>query len=322
MEPILEPSLQRFCLFPIQYPATFELYLKQVASFWTVNEVDLATDKVDFGKLTQNQRQFVLHVLAFFASSDGIVNENLVANFADEVQVPEIRQFYGFQIGMETIHAHMYGLMIDTYVQDVDERKALFGAIESVPSVKAKANWAMSWFDREKRSFAERLIAFACVEGIFFSASFCAIFFFKKLGLMPGLTFSNELISRDEGLHRDFACHVYGLLHHPLAQERIHEIVRSAVECEKMYVRDALRGDLIGMNATLMQQYVEFVADHLVTTLGYDPVFAVSNPFDWMQLISVKGKSNFFEKRESEYQIANVMQNSTNAKVFEMDGDF
>jgi ribonucleoside-diphosphate reductase beta chain len=322
MEPILTPSVHRFCLFPIKYPKTFELYLQQVASFWTVGEIDLATDKIDFGKLSTDQREFILHVLAFFASSDGIVNENLVANFADEVQIPEIRQFYGFQIGMETIHAHMYALMIDTYVQEPEERQRLFHAVETVPSVKAKAEWAMRWFDREKCSFAERLIAFACVEGVFFSASFCAIFFFKKQGLMPGLTFSNELIARDEGLHRDFACHVYGLLENPLPEERIHEIVRSAVECEKMYVRDALRGELIGMNSTLMQQYVEFVADHLVATLGYAPVFGVENPFVWMQLISIKGKSNFFEKRESEYQKANVMQDSATAGIFALDGDF
>ena len=237
-------------------------------------------------------------VLAFFASSDGIVNENLVANFADEVQIPEIRQFYGFQIGMETIHAHMYALMIDTYVQEPEERQRLFHAVETVPSVKAKAEWAMRWFDREKCSFAERLIAFACVEGVFFSASFCAIFFFKKQGLMPGLTFSNELIARDEGLHRDFACHVYGLLENPLPEERIHEIVRSAVECEKMYVRDALRGELIGMNSTLMQQYVEFVADHLVATLGYAPCLASKTPLSGCSS-SRSGQVQLFEKRRS-----------------------
>lgn len=324
MEPILAESRERFCLFPIKHEDTFEMYLQQVASFWTVSEVDLGQDKKDYVALTQGERDFIGNVLAFFANSDGIVNENLAKNFADEVQVPEIRQFYEFQIGIETIHKHMYGLMIDTFEQLPARREHFFKAIDTVSSVKAKAEWALKWTDKANASFAERLVAFACVEGIFFSASFCAIFYLKKRGLMPGLTFSNELISRDEGLHRDFAVHVYNkFLKFPLEESKVHEIVRSSVDCEVLFVHEALGVDLIGMNASLMQQYVEFVADHLVLSLGYAPIYEAKNPFEWMELISLEGKTNFFEKRVGEYQKSGVM---TSANVvshaFSVDADF
>lgn len=324
VEPILRPSSNRFKLFPIQHEGTFELYLKQVASFWTVSEVDLGQDKKDFASMTQEERDFIGNVLAFFAQSDGVVNENLAKNFSDEVQVPEIRQFYEFQIGIETIHKHMYGLMIDTFETLPVRRNHLFNAIDTVPSVKAKAEWAMRWTERDRASFVERLVAFACVEGIFFSASFCAIYYLKKRGLMPGLTFSNELIARDEALHRDFACHVYtSFVEKPLSQARVHDIVKSAVDCEGSFVREALRVDLIGMNAKLMQQYVEFVADHLLMTLGYEKLFRVENPFTWMELISLEGKTNFFEKRVGEYQKSGVMDSTQPVDVtFSTDADF
>lgn len=321
-EPILQESMDRFCLFPITDSASFDFYLQSVASFWTVSEVDLTQDQVDYGTLSEEEKEFISKVLAFFAASDGIVNENLAANFAQEVTVPEIRQFYGFQIGMETIHAHMYGLMIQTFEQDAAKRTALFRAVQEVPSIHAKAKWALRW-TTNKTPFAQRLVAFACVEGIFFSASFCAIYFFKKRGKMPGLTFSNELISRDEGLHRDFACHVYSMLRHRLDQSVVHEIIRSAVDCESGFVRDALRVDLIGMNAKMMQTYVEFVADHLLCALSYDKLYNVDNPFEWMDLISLSGKTNFFEKRVGEYQKAGVMQSAGQvSRAFVTDEDF
>ena len=321
-EPLLGEGLHRFSLFPIKHPETFEFYLKHVASFWTVNEVDLTQDMVDFKTLSEGEQTFICTVLAFFASADGIVNENLATNFATEVTMPEARQFYGFQIGIETIHAHMYGLMIDMLVQDQTERMRLFNAVERVPSVNQKANWALRWIGIDK-PFSQRVVAFACVEGIFFSASFCAIYFFKKRGKMPGLTFSNELIARDEGLHRDFACHMYTFIENRLPEATIHEIVKSAVDCEQQFVNDALRIDLIGMNAKLMMQYVEFVADHLVVTLGYNPIYGSSNPFEFMELIALPGKTNFFEKRVGEYQKAGVMQSGgVVQREFTTDADF
>ncbi len=322
VEPILDTTMNRFCLFPIMYHETFELYLKQVASIWTVSEVDLVQDRIDYENLTEGERRFISMVLAFFAASDGIVNENLALNFSTEVQVPEMRQFYGFQIGMETIHAHMYGLMIETFETDTEKRNALFNAINEVPCVKCKAEWALKWTTRDS-SFAERLVAFACVEGVFFSASFCAIYFFKKRGKMPGLTFSNELIARDEGLHRDFACHVYSHLVRRLPQGRVHEIIESAVDCENMYVDQALKVDLIGMNSSLMKQYVMFVADHLLVSLGYSKRYEVVNPFEWMDMISLQGKTNFFEKRVGEYQKAGVMSSQRSTLYnFELNDDF
>ena len=322
MEPILTESTERFCLFPIspKYARAFQMYLEQVACFWTVNEVDLGQDITDYESLTENEKNFILMILAFFANSDGIVNENLACRFSNEVKIPEIRQFYQFQIGMESIHGHMYALMIDTFERDSAKKNQLFRAIDTIPCVQKKAEWALRWIESTD-SFAKRLVAFACVEGIFFSASFAAIYYFKKRGKMPGLTFSNELISRDEGMHRDFACYVYSLLDHKLDQNVVHEIIRSAVECEKMFVEDSLRVDLIGMNSKSMLQYVEFVADHLAGSLGYEKLFNSANPFEWMQLISLPGKTNFFEKRVGEYQKAGVLQQST-SRVFDVDADF
>lgn len=322
-EPLLMASSDRFVLFPLKYPETFDLYLQQVASFWTVGEVDLAQDRADFEKLTESEQEFICMVLAFFAASDGIVNENLAARFSTEVQIPEVRQFYEFQIGIETIHKHMYSLMIDKLVTDEAKRHSLFKAIDKVPAVKIKADWALRWL-KDDSSFAERLVAFACVEGIFFSASFCAIYYLKKRGVMPGLTFSNELISRDEGMHADFACHVYTkFIQYPLDEAKIHAIVESAVESELAFVKDALQVDLIGMNERLMIQYVRFVADRLILSLGYKKIYNVENPFDWMDLISLSGKTNFFEKRVGEYQKAGVMDSVHGAsKSFELTDDF
>ena len=322
-EPLLRPSSNRFVLFPLKYAETFDLYLQQVASFWTVGEVDLAQDNIDFQKLSESEREFICMVLAFFASSDGIVNENLASRFSAEVQIPEVRQFYEFQIGIETIHKHMYGLMIEKLVTDETRRDLLFRAIDEVPAVKVKADWALKWL-KDDSPFAERLVAFACVEGIFFSASFCAIYYLKKRGIMPGLTFSNELISRDEGMHADFACHVYTkFLRYPLHESKVHAIVASAVDSELTFVKDALRVDLIGMNERLMVQYVRFVSDRLLLSLGYNKIYNVANPFDWMDLISLSGKTNFFEKRVGEYQKAGVMDSAHGvAKTFGLTDDF
>jgi ribonucleotide reductase beta subunit family protein with ferritin-like domain len=321
-EPILIENKHRFVLFPIQHPKVWEFYKKAEASFWTVEEVDLSQDINEWKKLTDNERHFVKHVLAFFAASDGIINENLAQRFMGEIQLPEARAFYGFQIAIENIHSEMYSTLIETYINDAKEKTRLFNAIDTVPAVQKKANWAIKWMDSKATTFAERLVAFAAVEGIFFSGSFCAIFWLKKRGLMAGLTFSNELISRDEGLHCDFACHLYNLLKFTkLEQARIYEIVGDAVEIENEFVVDALPVNLIGMNAKLMTQYIEFVADRLLVSLGYSKKYNVTNPFDWMELISLTGKSNFFERRVGEYAKANVMS-PTEEKKFCLDADF
>jgi len=305
-EPILKENKQRFVLFPIKYDKIWEMYKQAEASFWTAEEIDLAPDMTDWqDKLNDNERHFIKHVLAFFAASDGIVNENLVLNFMREVQIPEARCFYGFQVAIENIHAETYSLLIDTYIKDVRERTYLFNALETLPCVKKKADWALRWID-ESPSFAHRLIAFAAVEGIFFSGSFCAIFWLKKRGLMPGLTFSNELISRDEGLHCDFACLLYSMLQEKLAPAEVQQIIQDAVEFEKEFVSEALPVSLIGMNAKLMCQYIEFVADRLLQELGVPKVYHTTNPFPFMELISLSGKTNFFEKRVGEYQKPNV----------------
>jgi ribonucleoside-diphosphate reductase beta chain len=313
----------RYTLFPIKYPEIFEFYKRHVASFWTAEEIDLAADWDHWrNRLTDGERYFISHVLAFFAASDGIVLENLAERFMRDVEIPEARCFYGFQIAMENIHSETYSLLIDAYVKEPAERSHLFRAMETMPCVRRKAYWAIRWIGSEA-SFQERLVAFAAVEGIFFSGSFCAIFWLKKRGLMPGLTFSNELISRDEGLHCDFACHLYGMLplEERLPQERIHGMIRDAVACEKEFVCDALPVSLIGMNQELMSAYIEFVADRLVTELGYDRIWNTANPFDWMELISLQGKTNFFEKRVGEYQKANVTTNATD-NVFALDVEF
>ena len=305
-EPILRENPNRFVIFPIQYPRVWEYYKKAEASFWTAEEVDLAHDLNDWAKLTEDEQFFIKHVLAFFAASDGIVNENLVERFCADVQIPEARSFYGFQIAMENIHSETYSLLIDTYVKDKAEKMHLFNALETVPCVRKKADWAMRWI-AESRRFAERLVAFAVVEGIFFSGSFCAIFWLKKRGLMPGLTFSNELISRDEGMHCDFACLLYSMLEKKLTDAELHAIVGEAVVHEKEFVCDALPVSLIGMNQGLMAQYIEFCADRLLVALDAPKLYNATNPFDWMELISLQGKTNFFERRVSEYQKAGVM---------------
>ena len=318
-EPILEENKDRFVLFPIQKDDIWAFYKKAEASFWTAEEIDLAPDLVDWeNKLNDNERHFIKHVLAFFAASDGIVNENLAENFVAEVQYTEAKFFYGFQIAMENIHSETYSLLIDTYIKDKAEKTKLFNAIETMDCVKKKADWALRWID--EGNFAERLIAFAAVEGIFFSGSFCSIFWLKKRGLMPGLSFSNELISRDEGLHCDFACLLYNNhLNNKLPKEQIQEIILDAVKIEKEFILEALPVRLIGMNSEQMSQYIEFVADRLLNELGCEKVFNVSNPFDFMDMISIQGKTNFFEKRVGEYQKAGVLGGD---QTFNLDEDF
>ena len=319
MEVLLEENKERFVLLPIKYPKIWEMYKKAEQSFWTAEEVDLHADLKDWERLKEGEKHFIKHVLAFFAASDGIVNENLAVNFMREIQIPEARCFYGFQIMMENIHSEMYSLLIDTYIKDPADKRYLFNAIETVPCVKKKADWALRYINNG--SFAERLVAFAAVEGIFFSGSFCSIFWLKKRGLMPGLSTSNEFISRDEGMHCDFACLLYGMLENKLSKEKIYDIFKDAVKNEHEFVTDALPVSLIGMNAKLMCQYIEFVADRLLEALGYPKLYNSTNPFDFMEMISLQGKTNFFEKRVSEYKKASVGQQQTD-NVFKMDEDF
>jgi ribonucleoside-diphosphate reductase beta chain len=319
MEPLLAENPNRFVLFPIQNPEVWDFYKKAEASFWTAEEIDLSQDQKDWNGLTDNERHFIKHVLAFFAASDGIVNENLAINFMQEVQMPEARCFYGFQIMMENIHSETYSLLIDTYIKDPKEKDYLFNALETVPAVQRKGQWALKWINSE--NFAERLIAFAAVEGIFFSGSFCSIFWLKKRGLMPGLTFSNELISRDEGLHCDFACLLYSYLENKLPEARVQDIIRDAVTIEQEFVTEALPVSLIGMNSRTMSQYIEFVADRLLVSLGCGKIYNSTNPFDFMEMISVQGKTNFFEKRVAEYQKAGVMTERAD-NAFSLDEDF
>jgi len=318
-EVLTAENKERFVLFPIKYPKIWEMYKKSEQSFWTAEEVDLHADQKDWDRLKDDERHFIKHVLAFFAASDGIVNENLATNFMNEVQLPEARCFYGFQIMMENIHSEMYSLLIDSYIKDSAEKTRLFNAMETVPCVKKKAEWALKWISNG--SFAERLVAFAAVEGIFFSGSFCSIFWLKKRGLMPGLCTSNEFISRDEGMHCDFACLLYGMLNEKLSKARVLEIMTDAVKNEHEFVTDALPVSLIGMNAKMMCQYIEFVADRLLMSLGYDKHYNSSNPFDFMEMISLQGKTNFFEKRVSEYKKASVGQQQEE-NVFKLDEDF
>lgn len=321
MEPILAENKSRFVLFPIKHPEVWQMYKKAEASFWTAEEIDLSPDLADWeNKLNDDERHFIKHVLAFFAASDGIVNENLAEQFLKEVQIAEARCFYGFQVAMENVHAETYSLLIDTYIKDPVEKDRLFNALEHVPAVQKKAKWALDWIN-EEAPFAERLIAFAAVEGIFFSGSFCSIFWLKKRGLMPGLTFSNELISRDEGLHCDFACLLYSMLENKLDVDRVKLIITDAVAIEKEFIMEALPVSLIGMNAKLMSEYIEFVADRLLVALGIPKIYGTSNPFPWMELISLQGKTNFFEKRVGEYQKAGVMAEKSTHK-FSLDEDF
>ena len=321
-EPILAENKDRFVIFPIKHNDIWEYYKKSEASFWTAEEIDLSNDLSDWdNKLNDNERHFVKHVLAFFAASDGIVNENLAINFLNEVQYPEARFFYGFQVMMENIHSETYSLLIDTYIKDPIEKDKLLHAVETVPCVGKKAEWALKWISNG--SFAERLIAFAAVEGIFFSGSFCSIFWLKKRGLMPGLSFSNELISRDEGLHCDFACLLYAdHIKNKLPKEQVTKIITDAVIIEKEFVSDAIPVRLIGMNSDLMCQYIEFCADRLLLALGCDKFYNAANPFDFMEMISLQGKTNFFEKRVAEYQKSGVMNNKEENNVFNLDEDF
>ena len=321
-EPLLTENKDRFVLFPIKHNNIWQMYKQAEASFWTAEEIDLASDLTDWEtKLNADEKHFIKHVLAFFAASDGIVNENLAINFLNEVQYPEARCFYGFQIMMENIHSETYSLLIDTYIKDPIEKDSLLHAIDTVPCVKKKAEWALRWISNG--TFAERLIAFAAVEGIFFSGSFCSIFWLKKRGLMPGLSFSNELISRDEGLHCDFACMLYNELINKLPTEKVIDVITNAVTIEKEFVSDAIPVKLIGMNADMMCQYIEFCADRLLVSLGCPKYYNASNPFPFMEMISLQGKTNFFEKRVAEYQKAGVMnKNNEQNNVFKLDEDF
>lgn len=305
MENILLPDPKRYVIFPINHGEIWKMYKKAVRSFWTTEEIDLQTDLSDWeNKLKKDEKFFISNILAFFAASDGIVNENLVNRFMSEVQYPEARCFYGFQIAMENIHSETYSLLIDTYIKDSQEKNKLFNAIETIPCVKRKADWALKWIDSNE-SFAQRLLAFAIVEGIFFSGAFCSIFWLKKRGLMPGLTFSNELISRDEGMHTDFACLLFKQLSQKPTDTLVTSIFTEAVDIEKEFITSSIPVDLIGMNSKLMIQYIEFVSDRLLNTLGYKKIYNSENPFDWMELISLEGKTNFFEKRVGEYKRPN-----------------
>ncbi|KAI9788279.1 MAG: Ribonucleotide-diphosphate reductase (RNR), small subunit [Candelina submexicana] len=307
-EPLLQENPHRFVLFPIKYHEVWQMYKKAEASFWTAEEVDLSKDQHDWqNRLNDDERYFVSHVLAFFAASDGIVNENLVERFSGEVQIPEARCFYGFQIMMENIHSEMYSLLIDTYIKEQKQRTYLFNAIDNIPCIRKKADWAIKWIQDKNSTFAQRLVAFAAVEGIFFSGSFASIFWLKKRGLMPGLTFSNELISRDEGLHTDFACLLFSHLKHRPSKQAVQDVITEAVVIEQEFLTDALPCALLGMNATLMKQYIEFVADRLLVALGNQKYYNATNPFDFMESISLAGKTNFFEKRVGDYQKAGVM---------------
>ena len=319
-EPLLKENPNRFVLFPIEYPEIWHMYQKSLGLFWTANEIDLGKDLVDWPKLKPDEQHFIKNVLAFFAGSDGIVLENLGVRFMNEVQIPEAKCFYGFQIAMENIHSETYSLLIDTYVKDSEEKNRLLNAIETIPSVEKKAKWALKWIGDDSQ-FAKRLVAFAAVEGIFFSGSFCAIFWLKKRGLMPGLTSSNELISRDEGLHTDFAVLLYKMLNKKLSYDIIKEIITEAVEIEKEFIVDSIPCRLIGMNSDLMCEYIEFVADRLVVQLGYEKIYGSKNPFSFMEMISMEGKTNFFEKRVMEYSKAGVGVEKEKMS-FTMDADF
>ena len=320
-EPLLSEEENRYVIFPIRNDEIWRMYKKAEANFWTTEELDLSKDLKDFNdKLNDNEKYFIENVLAFFAASDGIVNENLVERFCNEVKVLEAKFFYGFQIAMENIHSETYSLLIDTYVKDINKKNKLLNAIEEIPSVKKKAEWALKWISDKNSSFGTRIIAFAAVEGIFFSGSFCSIFWLKKRGLMPGLCHSNELISRDEGLHTEFAVLMYSMLQDKPDKEVVLEIIKEAVELEKEFITESLPCDLIGMNKNLMKQYIEYVSDRLLLMLGLEKIYNVTNPFDWMELISVQGKTNFFEKRVGEY--ANIVNSDNKDNVFSLDADF
>ena len=318
-EPLLTPDDNRFVMFPIQDNTIWEMYKKQVDCFWRAEEVDLSKDITHWQTLHKDEKHFIKMILAFFAASDGIVLENLGLRFMNEVQLSEARAFYGFQIAMENIHSQMYSQLIDTYIEDREEKNNVFHALENFDCIKKKADWAKKWIHDNRSTFATRLVAFACVEGIFFSGAFCSIFWLKKRGLKPGLTFSNELISRDEALHTEFAVHLYSKLQKKINKTRIIDIIKEAVEIEKEFIIEALPCRLIGMNSNLMSQYIEFIADRLSLQLGYDKIYNSTNPFEFMELISVESKTNFFEKRVSEYALADKTKTDN---VFDLNEDF
>lgn len=317
IEPLLSTDDNRFVMFPIKDQSIWEMYKKSMDCFWRSEEIDLSKDKLSWEKLDKNERYFISMILAFFAASDGIVIENLGMRFMSEVQLSEARAFYGFQIMMENIHSEVYSLLIDTYINDEIEKNKLFSAIDNFPCIKKKADWALKWINDKRSSFATRLVAFACVEGIFFSGAFCSIFWLKKRGLMPGLCFSNELISRDEALHTEFAVLLYNRLNKKMKKDKLVEIIKEAVEIEKEFIISALPCRLIGMNSDTMNTYIEFIADRLLLQLGTDKIYNVENPFDWMEMISIEGKTNFFEKRVGEYALATKENNGGDAFDFE-----
>ena len=319
LEPLLAPDDNRFVMFPIKHQDIWEMYQKQVDCFWRPEEIDLSKDLTHWEGLNKDEQTFISMILAFFAASDGIVLENLAQRFMSDVQVSEARAFYGFQIAMENIHSHTYSNLIETYIKDKDEKGKLFNAIANFPCIKKKSDWAQKWIHDNRSSFATRLVAFACVEGIFFSGAFCSIFWLKKRGLLPGLTFSNELISRDEALHCEFAILLYSKLIKKIDKARIHEIIKEAVEIEIEFICEALPCRLIGMNSVMMTQYIQFVADRLCSQLGYKKIYNVSNPFDWMELISLESKTSFFEKHNDAYALANK---SGSNEAFEFTDDF
>jgi ribonucleoside-diphosphate reductase beta chain len=321
-ELLLSSNIHRHVIFPIQYPQLWKKYKDAVSTFWTAEEIDLTKDRNDWEALTTNERHFIKNVLAFFAGSDGIVMENLAERFMREVQIPEARSFYAYQIFSEGVHSETYSLLIDTYVLDEEEKTHLLRAIQTIPCVRQKAEWAMRWIEDGNASFAKRLIAFATVEGIFFSGSFCAIYWLKSRGKMPGLTFSNELISRDEGMHTDFAIMLYQMISARLTEQEVHQLIREAVAIEKEFITESIPCNLIGMNAELMKEYIEFVADRLVVQLGYNKIWNTANPFSFMELISVRPKSNFFEVRVGEYKRAASTAGSAETKQFNISDDF
>jgi ribonucleotide reductase beta subunit family protein with ferritin-like domain len=318
-EPLLTPDESRYVMFPIKDEDIWKMYKKQVDSFWRAEEVDLSKDNRCWEKLTDDEKYFIKMIIAFFAASDGIVLENLAVRFMGDIQLAEARAFYGFQIAMENIHSEMYSLLIETYIKDKEEKTQLFSALDNFPCIRKKADWALNWIHDKRSNFATRLIAFAIVEGIFFSGAFCSIFWLKKRGLMPGLCFSNELISRDEALHTEFAVMLYNKLEKKLKKQKVHEIIKQAVEIEKEFINEALPCRLIGMNADLMAKYIEFVADRLSIQLGYEPIYNSKNPFDFMELISVESKTNFFEKKVDSYALANK---ELTEDAFDLDADF
>jgi ribonucleotide reductase beta subunit family protein with ferritin-like domain len=318
-EPLLTPDNSRYVLFPIKYNDIWNMYTKQIDCFWRAEEIDLTKDLADWNKLNSDEQHFISYILAYFAASDGLIIENLAERFLSDVQVAEARAFYGFQIAMENIHSQTYSLLIDTYIKDVDHKDRLFKAIENYECIKKKSVWAQKWINDNRSGFATRLVAFACIEGIFFSGAFCSIYWLKKRGLMPGLTFSNELISRDEALHTEFAVLLYSKLNHKVRKQKVYEIIKEAVDLECIFITDSLPCRLIGMNSDLMQKYIKFCADRLSVQLGYDKIYNEPNPFDFMELISLEGKSNFFEKRVAEYALAN---RSGSENAFDITEDF